>query len=64
MLLLGLQLGIQVLVLSKVAPQPGDLGMSRVQDILLGVELGIEVGVLLLSVDKKTLLIIDFLSKC
>lgn len=62
-LLLGLQLRVQILVLSQITSESGDLGVPRVQDVLLSVELCIEVSVLLLSVDEQTLLIIDLLSQ-
>lgn len=58
MRLLGAQLGIQVVMLVMVTSEPWDFGMTRIQDILLGIQLGIEVRVLLLSVDQQRLLII------
>ena len=63
MLLLGLQLRIKILVLSKVTSKSGDLCMSRVEDILLGVKFCVEVGILLLSINQETLLIINLLSQ-
>ena len=62
-LLLRLQLRVQILVLGQVTSQSGDFSVSRVQDVLLGVELSVEVSILLLSVDEKTLLVIDLLSE-
>ena len=37
--------------------------MSTVQDVLLGIEFGVQVCVLLLPVDQEVLLIIDFLAE-
>ena len=50
-------------MLGEVASESGDLSMSRVQDILLSVKLGVEVSVLLLSVDEEVLLVINLLSQ-
>jgi len=61
MFLLGLQLRVQILVLGKVTSQSGDLGMSRVENILLGVKLGVEISVLLLSIDEQALLVVNLL---
>ena len=63
MLLLGLQLGVKILVLSKVTSESSNLSVSRVQDILLGVKFGIQISILLLSINQQTLLIIDLLSQ-
>jgi hypothetical protein len=63
MLLLRLQLRVQILMLSEITSESGDLSMSRVEDILLGVEFSVQIGILLLPVNEKALLIIDFLSQ-
>ena len=63
MLLLGLQLGVKILVLSKVTSESSNLSVSRVQDILLGVKFGVQISILLLSINQQTLLIIDLLSQ-
>lgn len=62
-LFLGLQLRIEILMLSEVTSQSRNLCVSRVQDILLGVKFSIQIGILLLSVNEQALLIIDFLSQ-
>ena len=63
MLLLGLQLGVKILVLSKVTSESSNLSVSRVQNILLGVKFGVQISILLLSINQQTLLIIDLLSQ-
>ena len=63
MFLLRLQLRAKILVLGKVAPQSGNLCVSRVENILLGIKLSVEISILLLSVNEEILLIIDFLSE-
>ena len=63
MLLLGLQLGVKILVLSKVTSESSNLSVSRVQDILLGVKFGVQISILLLSINQQTLLIINLLSQ-
>ena len=51
-LLLRDQLRVEVLVLCEVRLEFRDLGVSAVEDVLLRVELGVEIGVLLLAVDQ------------
>lgn len=63
MLLLGKQLRVEVLMLGEVALESRDLNVSAVERLLLHVQLRIEVGVLLLSINEETLLIINFLSE-
>ena len=62
-LLLGDELSVEVLVLGQVGLEFSDLGVSTVQNVLLGVELSIEVSVLLLAVDEQVLLVVNFLSQ-
>lgn len=62
MCLLRAQLSIQVIVLGVVTPQPGDFCVTRVQNVFLGVQLGVEVRILFLSIDEQGLLIINILS--
>ena len=63
MLLLGDKLIVEVLVLGEVSLEFGDLVVSAVQDVFLGVKLSIEVSVLLFAVDQEVLLIIDLLAE-
>lgn len=63
MFLLGLELRAKILMLSKVTSQSGNLGVSRVENILLGIKLSVEISILLLSINKEILLIINFLSE-
>lgn len=62
-LFLGLQLRIEILMLSEVTSQSRNLCVSRVQDIFLGVKFSVQISILLLSVNEQALLIIDFLSQ-
>lgn len=63
MLLLGYELRVQVLVLSKVGLEFSDLRVSAVEDVLLCIELSVQIGILLLAVDQKVLLVIDLLAE-
>ena len=62
-LLLRVQLGVEVLMLSKVGLELGNLGVATVENVLLAIELGIEVSILLLAVDEEMLLVIDLLTE-
>lgn len=64
MLLLLQQLIIQILVLAKVSFESGNLNVSAVQRLLLTVQLGVQVCILLFSVDQEVSLVVDFLSEC
>jgi hypothetical protein len=50
-------------MLGKVASQSSNLCVSGVENILLGIKLGVEISILLLSINQQTLLIIDLLSQ-
>lgn len=50
-------------MLGKITSQTSDLSVSRVQDIFLGVQLSVQISILLLSINEKTLLVINFLSE-
>ena len=63
MLLLRLELRAKILMLSKVASKSSNFCVSRVENILLGIKLSVEISILLLSVDQEILLIINFLSE-
>ena len=50
-------------MLSEVRLQLGNFSVSVVQDTLLSIELGVQISILLLSVNEQVLLVIDFLSQ-
>lgn len=52
MLLLRVQLGVKILMLSEVRLELGNLSVSVVEDALLGIELSIEISILLLSINE------------
>lgn len=60
-LLLGHELRVEVLVLSKVALEPRDLDVAVIEGLLLLVQLGVEIGILFFSVDQEVLLVVDLL---
>ena len=62
MLLLGQELGIEILMLQEIALQPGDFNVARVESVFLCIKLRVEISVLLLSIDQEVLLVVDFLS--
>ena len=62
-LLLRDQLRVEVLVLGKVRLEFSDFRMSDVENVLLGVELSVQIGILLFAVDQQVLLIIDLLAE-
>lgn len=57
------QLLIQILVLSEVGLQPAYFNMSGVQDVFLGVQFSVQVGILLLPVYQQRALVVDLLSQ-
>jgi hypothetical protein len=63
MFLLCKQLRVEILMLGEVALESRDLNVSAVEGLLLHVQLSVKVGVLLLSINEETLLIINFLSE-
>lgn len=63
MLLLRLELRAEILMLGKVASQSSNLCVSGVENILLGIKLGVEISILLLSINQEILLVINFLSE-
>jgi len=63
MFLLLNELGVEILVLLQISLQPGDLDVSSVKHVLLAIELGVQVGVLLLSIYQQVSLIVDLLSE-
>ena len=50
-------------MLVQVALQPGNFDVPVVEGVLLAIELGVEIGVLLLSIDEEVLLVINLLSQ-
>lgn len=50
-------------MLVQVALQPGNFDVSVVEAVLLAIEFGVEIGVLLLSIDEEVLLVINLLSQ-
>lgn len=62
-LLLSEELCVEVLVLVQVALQPGNFDVPVVEAVLLAIELGVEIGVLLFSIDEEVLLVINLLSQ-
>jgi len=63
MLLLLQKLVVQILVLTKVGFQTGDFDMSAIEDLLLGIKLGIKVSVLFFPIDQEISLVVDFSSE-
>lgn len=50
-------------MLGQVALQPRNLHMSRVESVLLVIQLGVQIGILLLPVHEEVLLVVDLLSE-
>lgn len=50
-------------MLGQVALQPRNLHMSRVESVLLVIQLGVQIGILLLPVHEEILLVVDLLSE-
>ena len=50
-------------MLVQVALQPRNFDVSVVEAVLLAIEFGVEIGVLLLSIDEEVLLVINLLSQ-
>lgn len=63
MLFLGEQLTVQILMLSQITLQSGNLDMSIIQSVFLGIQLGVKISILFFPINQKVLLVIDFLSQ-